>query len=327
MRFFYLFILLILCLTTGFVSGIPFLDESLVVPLTAATCVCLVGTALCCTEVVTTGNTVLVERLGKYHRSLQPGWHWLLRPLEAVSFRGTTREQILDVPPQQCYTKDNAPLKADAVVFLRIFDVHKARYEVNDFYLALHNLVLTQIREQVGKLTLDESFSSRDRINQALLSDLNAAASAWGVEITRVEIQNLQPSPDILSAMETQMSAERKRRAAVLQSEGERATLVNTAEGKALAALEAAKAKKTSIELLAKAYAEKSLIEAQGLRQAIDELKAATGSTDAALQMLLFREYMNSQSKFAESNNTKAFLFPTKDSLPVTYKALSHLLK
>ena len=255
------------------------------------------------------------------------GWHWLLRPVETVSFRGTTREQILDVPPQQCYTKDNAPLKADAVVFLRIFDVHKARYEVNDFYLALHNLVLTQIREQVGKLTLDESFSSRDRINQALLSDLNAATSAWGVEITRVEIQNLQPSPDILSAMETQMSAERKRRAAVLQSEGERATLVNTAEGKALAALEAAKAKKTSIELLAKAYAEKSLIEAQGLRQAIDELKAATGSTDAALQMLLFKEYMNSQSKFAESNNTKAFLFPTKDSLPVTYKALSHLLK
>lgn len=268
-------------------------------------------------EVVTTGNQVLVERFGKYHRQLGPGWHFLARPVDSVSFRGTTREQLLDVPPQQCYTLDNAPIKADAVVYLRIFDVKLARYAVDQLLMALHNLCLTQLREQVGKLTLDESFASRDRINKALLQDLNAVVMSWGVEITRVEIRDLQPSPDILTAMELQMGAERRKRATILESEGERATLINKAEGRATAVVAEAKAEKESIELLATAEAEKIRIEADGLKLAIQSIASATGtgkdSMDAALQILMLTRYMETQAKFADSDGTKLLMFPTKD--------------
>jgi regulator of protease activity HflC (stomatin/prohibitin superfamily) len=119
----------------------------------------------------------------------------------------------------------SAPLMADAVVYMRVFDLEAARYQVKDVMSAIRNLCLTQVREQVGKLTLDESFSSRDRINMALLYDLNNVCKTWGVEITRVEIQSLEPSREIVQAMELQMAAERKKRAAILQSEGERVTL------------------------------------------------------------------------------------------------------
>jgi len=130
------------------------------------------------------------------------------------------------------------------VVYLRIHDTVAARYNVQDVLDAILNLCLTQLREKVGKLTLDESFSSRERINRTLLQDLNAVTSTWGVAITRVEIQGMEPSRDILAAMELQMAAGRKKRAAILRSEGERATLINGAEGRASAAMADAEARK-----------------------------------------------------------------------------------
>ena len=169
------------------------------------TCVFGAGCVQSCIKVVTSGDECLIERLGKYHRKLGPGWHWIWRPFEGVSFHVTTREQVLDVPPQQCYTLDNAPLKADAVVYLKIYNTEAAKYNVQNVMHAILNLCLTQLREEVGKLTLDESFSSRERINQELLKDLNDVCQGWGVLITRVELQNLEPSRDILAAMELQM--------------------------------------------------------------------------------------------------------------------------
>lgn len=157
--------------------------------------------SLSCLQIVTSGDECLVERFGRYHRKLGPGWHLICKPFESVSFHVTTREQILDVPPQQCYTLDNAPIRADAVVYMRILNVEMAKYAVEDVMSAILNLCLTQLREEVGKLTLDESFSSRERINKELLKDLNAVTSTWGVEITRVELQNMEPSRDILVAM------------------------------------------------------------------------------------------------------------------------------
>lgn len=282
----------------------------------------------CFTEVVSTGDALLIERLGKYHRSLGPGWHVIGRPLEAVSFRNTLREQILDIPPQQCYTSDNAPIRADAVIFMKIADMYKAKYEVENLRESLYNLVLTNLREQIGQLTLDETFTSRDRINQNLLAALSGATSQWGVTISRVEIQNILPSPEILSSMELQMSAERKKRAAILQSEGEKTTLINTAEGKAQAALAAAEAESRVMEVMAQAKSEKMRIEAQGMKSALDELaRDYSESSDAALQALLLKEYMETQAKFAASDATKVYMFPTKDSIPLSYQGLSSLLK
>ncbi|CAB9496992.1 Stomatin-like protein 2, mitochondrial [Seminavis robusta] len=292
---------------------------------------CAYGAA--CVKVVTSGDECLIERLGKYHRKLDPGWHWIARPFEAESFHVTTREQVMDVPPQQCYTVDNAPLHADAVVYMRIIDSVKARYAVREVREAIMNLCLTQLREEVGKLTLDETFSSRDRINKALLYNLNGVCQEWGVQITRIEIQDLQPSRDILAAMESQISAARKKRAAILLSEGERTTLANEADGRASALVADAEAKSKSMVLLAKAQAEKMKLESEGLQVAIAQISASIqGSADnqavqGAIQLLVFMRYLDTQAKFASTNSTKVLMFPTKDSLPLTYPGLESLLK
>jgi len=296
---------------------------------------CIVG-CLCisqCVKVVTSGDECLIERMGKYHRKLGPGWHWLWRPFDSVSFHVTIREQVLDVPPQQCYTLDNAPLKADAVVFLKIVDVAAARYNVEDLKFAIMNLCLTQLREEVGKLTLDESFSSRERINKELLKDLNEVCRQWGVHITRVELQNLKPSPDIQAAMELQMAAERKKRAAILKSEGERTTLINEAQGRAQAVLADAEAKQKTITLGARAEAERQRLESEGLKLAIQNLAGVFSDGDGgkdgvetAVQFLSLIRYMETQAKFAGSNNTKIMMLPSKDSLPLTYAGLRFLL-
>ena len=295
--------------------------------------------SMSCLQVVTSGDECLVERFGRYHRKLGPGWHIVLKPFECVSFHVTTREQVLDVPPQQCYTLDNAPIRADAVVYMRIYNVEMAKYSVEDVMLAILNLCLTQLREEVGKLTLDESFSSRERINKELLKDLNEVCNTWGVEITRVELQNMEPSRDILTAMELQMAAERKKRAAILRSEGERATLINEAQGKASAAIANAEAEKQTILLRAQAEAARQGMEADGLRNAItiiaNTLSESYGdgyqgrkkdSVEGAVQFLSLIRYLEAQAKFAGSDSTKVLMFPNKSTLPMTYGGLQFLL-
>jgi len=290
-----------------------------------------------CLRVVTTGDEYLVERFGKFHRRLDAGWHIVLPIVEKISFEVTTREQVLDVPPQQCYTKDNAPIKADAVVYMKVQNVVAARYNVQDIYGAILNLCLTQLREEVGKLTLDESFSSRERINRELLKDLNEVCLGWGVEITRVELQNLQPSPAIKDAMELQMAAERKKRAAILQSEGEKTTLINEAEGRATAAIRDAEAQHRATILGAEAEANRQRIEAEGFQTAIRAVSDAIGghqnggvpsseAIEAAVQFLTAVRYLETQGALAKSNNSKVILLPSKDSLPMTYGGLKFLL-
>jgi regulator of protease activity HflC (stomatin/prohibitin superfamily) len=263
-----------------------------------------VGTACClgCLRIVTSGNEVLVERFGCYHRRWGPGWHFLVPIVEKISFRGTNREQVLDVPPQQCYTLDNAPLKADAVVYMRIVNMEAARYNVMGLDTAILNLCLTQLREEVGKLTLDECFASRDKINTALLSVLNAVCQQWGVQIIRVEIQNLEPSRDILAAMELQMAAEREKRAAILHSEGERVKLINEAEGRAGAVLADAEAKSKSIMLAAQAESERLRMEAQGLCQSIAIISTAVAH---AAEMTGGEEIMDATLRRRPKRNLK----------------------
>lgn len=297
----------------------------------------IVGTCvgLGCLKIVTTGNECLVERFGQFHRKLGPGYHLIGRPLERISFQETTREQVMDVPPQQCYTLDNAPIKADAVIYMRLLSLEAARYNVNDLRFAILNLCLTQLREAVGKLTLDETFSSRERINQALLKVMNDVCHTWGVEVTRVEIQNLEPSADILAAMELQMAAERHKRAAILKSEGERTKLINEAEGNARAFVVDAEAKQESIVKLAEAEATRLRLEAEGIRQSLEVIAGALGDSqtdsktavDKATQLIMMNRYLEAQSQVAKSPGAKVLMFPTKDSLPITYESLNSLLK
>jgi len=231
--------------------------------------------------------------------------------------------------------------RADAVVYMRINNIEMARYNVQDVMNAILNLCLTQLREEVGKLTLDESFSSRERINKQLLKDLNAVTSGWGVEITRVEIQNMEPSREILSAMELQMAAERKKRAQILKSEGERATLINEAQGRASADVADAEAQKQTVLLRAQAEAERQMLEANGLKVAIQTIAKTlsdsygpgyTGSkekdsVEGAIQFLSLIRYLETQARFASNDSTKVLMFPSaKNALPMTYGGLQFML-
>lgn len=283
---------------------------------------CAVGIvgAASCIKIVSTGDECLVERLGKFHRSLGPGIHFVLSPIECISFQDTIREQVMDVPPQDCFTQDNAPLNADAVMYMRIHNMKDACYNVFNVRNALLNLCLTNVREEVGRLTLEEAFSSRGELNKRLLASLNKVSHGWGIEITRVEIQHLEPSADILKALESQISAERKKRATILQSEGEKAKLINEAQGRAEAMLADAEAKKKSMILASQAEAERQSLEAEGIQIAIQTIANSIISMGAdsstalkeAIKFLGLARYMETQGKFAASEGTKVLMFPTK---------------
>ncbi len=284
---------------------------------------CALGTACVasCIKIISTGDACLVERLGVYHRSIGPGISLVFQPFEKISFAGTFREQVMDVPPQECFTKDNAPISSDAIVYMRIVDMKDACYNVFDVRNAVRNLCLTNIREEVGRLTLEEAFSSRGELNSRLLSTLNDVCKSWGIEITRVEIQSLQPSPDVLRALESQIAAERKKHAYILQSEGERMKLVNEAEGKAQAMLADAEARKKSTILTSQAEAERQKLEADGIRIAVKTVVGAlvqngidpSTAVRECLQFLGLVRYMEAQGKFAASSGTKFLMFPSQD--------------
>ena len=307
-----------------------FLNKELIASACTIGAACTVITAASCVKVISTGDECLVERLGKFHRSLGPGIHIVFHPFETISFTDTLREQVFDIPPQECFTLDNAPLTADAIVYMKIKNMKDACYEIFNVKNAVLNLCLTNVREEVGRLTLEQAFSSRGELNRALLISLNDVCRNWGIEITRVEIQHLQPSPDIMRALESQISAERKKRASILQSEGEKTKLINEAEGRAQAMISDAEAKNKSIILASHAEAERQRLEADGIRLAIETLATAItgeGSSRAqavqeAIQFLGLVRYLETQGKFASSEGTKVLMFPSRDDLPINIHSL-----
>mmetsp|Transcript_38261 Transcript_38261/g.92567 ORF Transcript_38261/g.92567 Transcript_38261/m.92567 type:complete len:363 (+) Transcript_38261:320-1408(+) len=262
-------------------------------------------------KIVSQGDVAIVERLGKFQKCLDPGLHFIIPIVDRLRITLSQREQVFDIPPQDCISKDNAPLAADAVVYWRVMDPNKAFYSVMNLNLAIQNLVLTQLRAEIGKLTLDETFSAREQINSVLLRDLDIATEPWGIKITRVEVRDIIPNREILGAMEQQMAAERTKRAVVIKSEGELARAVNEAEGAAQSRVIDAKASAEAVRLQAQAKKEKLELEAQGAAQAIEALVEAVGGDPAeATKFQLVREYIESQKALAVSENAKVILSP-----------------
>jgi regulator of protease activity HflC (stomatin/prohibitin superfamily) len=167
-------------------------------------------------KIVNQGEEALVASFGKYKRKLPAGPHFILPFIDTVSYKGSIKEQVLDIPPQQCITRDNVSITADAVVYWRVVDMEKAFYRVENLRQAMANIVLTQIRAELGSLELDETFTARNKINEVLLRDLDDATDPWGVKVTRVELRDILPAKAVQEAMEMQMTAERRKRAAIL---------------------------------------------------------------------------------------------------------------
>jgi regulator of protease activity HflC (stomatin/prohibitin superfamily) len=246
-------------------------------------------------KVTSGGQSRLVERLGKYDRQLQPGLSFVLPVVEKVVSHESLKERVLDIPPQQCITRDNVAIEVDAVVYWQLLEHARAYYGVDNLQAAMVNLVLTQIRAEMGKLDLDQTFTTRQEVNEALLRELDQATDPWGVKVTRVELRDIQPSHGVQQAMEQQMTAERQKRAAILRSEGEKESQLNAARGRAEALVLDAKAKQQALVMEAEAQAQQQALLAQARADAatrLAEAMQANPQATEAIRLLLARDWM-----------------------------------
>jgi regulator of protease activity HflC (stomatin/prohibitin superfamily) len=274
--------------------------EALVIPVL----VVLAGLGISGVKVTSSSRSMLVERLGKYDRELRPGLSLVIPGVERVVSHESLKERVLDIPPQQCITRDNVSIEVDAVVYWQLLEHARAYYGVDNLQAAMVNLVLTQIRAEMGKLDLDQTFTTRSEVNETLLKELDQATDPWGVKVTRVELRDIQPSKGVQQAMEQQMTAEREKRAAILRSEGERESQVNAARGRAEALVLDAKAKQEAVLLDADAQAKQQLLLAKARAEAASELAAVIEAHPAAaegLRLLLARDWMAMGQQMADS--------------------------
>jgi regulator of protease activity HflC (stomatin/prohibitin superfamily) len=269
-------------------------------------------------KIVNEKNEYLIERLGSYNRKLEPGLSLLIPFLDKVVYKETIREKVLDIPPQSCITKDNVSITVDAVVYWRIMDMEKAYYKVENLQLAMVNLVLTQIRSEMGKLELDETLTARTEINEILLRELDVSTDPWGVKVTRVELRDIMPAKAVLESMELQMTAERKKRAAILTSEGERDSAINSAQGRAQARILDAEALKKSSILQAEAQRQQQILQAEAIAEATNILTAKLRNDPQAreaLQFILAQSYLEMGKTIGSSGSSKVMFMDPRNIL------------
>ncbi len=290
-------------------------------------------------KIVNEKNEYLIERLGSYNRKLEPGLKFVIPVLENIVYKETIREKVLDIPAQSCITRDNVAINVDAVVYWRIMDMYKAYYKVENLQDAMVNLVLTQIRSEMGKLELDQTFTARTEINEILLRELDVATDPWGVKVTRVELRDIVPSKAVQDSMELQMAAERRKRAAILTSEGERDAAINSAKGKAesqvleaeakkKAAILAAEAQKQAIVLKAEAQRQEQVLKAEATSQAMEIVTDKLNSDPKAiesLQFLLAQNYLEMGKTIGSSESSKV-VFMDPRSLLSTIEGMRSVL-
>ncbi len=258
------------------------------------------------TVVVPQQNAFVVEKLGKYSRTLQAGFHVLIPFVERVAYRHGLKEQALDVAEQVCITRDNVQVGVDAVLYMQVLDPHLASYGITNYAFAISQLAQTTLRSEIGKIELDRTFEARGTINANVVSELDKASAAWGVKVMRYEIKNITPPKDVLQAMEKQMRAEREKRAVVLTSEGERDAKINQAEGDKQRVIKASEGFKqqqmNEAEGQAAAILAVANATAEGLRQ-VGIALAGQGGVEA-MQLRIGEEYVKQFGKLAKESNT-----------------------
>lgn len=247
----------------------------------------------------------VVERLGKFRLVLMPGAHFLVPFLDRVAYRHEMREQVIDVPPQSCITRDNILVKVDGIVYLRVMDPERASYGIEDYRLAAINLAQTTMRAEIGKLALGNIFSEREALNEAIVSEIDIASDPWGVKILRYEIRDITPTDEVIHTLEKQMEAERKRRADVTSAEAQRQATINVSEGERTAAINVSEGEKQRRINEAKGRAEAIAIvaeaTAEGTRRIADAIRRPGG--DAAVKMKLVTQYVDMLGRILANAN------------------------
>jgi regulator of protease activity HflC (stomatin/prohibitin superfamily) len=256
--------------------------------------------------VVPQQSAYIVERLGKYSKTLHAGFHILVPGIERIAYRHSLKEAALDIAEQICITKDNVQVGIDGVLYLQVLDPARASYGIADYHFAISQLAQTTLRSEIGKIDLDRTFEERATINANVVTELDKASEPWGVKVLRYEIRNINPPADVLQAMEKQMRAEREKRAVILTSEGDRDAKINQAEGEKQRVIKESEANRQQQINEAAGEAEAILAvataTAEGLRR-VAEAVAGTGGREA-MQLRIAENYVAQFGNLARTSNT-----------------------
>jgi regulator of protease activity HflC (stomatin/prohibitin superfamily) len=256
--------------------------------------------------VVPQQSAYVVERLGRYNKTISAGFHILLPFVETIRYRHSLKEMAVDIPAQVCITRDNVQVGVDGVLYLKVLNPERASYGISDYMFAISQLAQTTLRSEVGKIDLDRTFEERTNINTSVVSELDKASESWGVKVLRYEIKNITPPHDVLAAMEKQMRAEREKRAVILTSEGTRDAAINTAEGAKQEVIKQSEARKqqqiNEAEGQASAILAVAAATAEGIRRVAEAIKLPGGYE--AVQLRVAEQYIGQFGELARTTNT-----------------------
>jgi regulator of protease activity HflC (stomatin/prohibitin superfamily) len=256
--------------------------------------------------VVPQQSAYVVERLGRYHATLNAGFHLLVPFVDVIRYQHTLKEQAMDIPAQVCITRDNVQVGVDGILYMKVLNPERASYGIGNYTFAISQLAQTTLRSEVGKIDLDRTFEERSTINVAVVGELDKASEAWGVKVLRYEIKNIEPPQDVLAAMEKQMRAEREKRAVILTSEGQRDAAINTAEGEKQQVIKASEATRqqqiNEAEGQAAAIRAVASATAQGIREVATAIRTDGGME--AVQLRVAEQYVTKFGEIARQTNT-----------------------
>ena len=257
-------------------------------------------------RVVPQRQEYIVERLGKFSKTLSAGLHILIPFLDVVRYKRTLKEEVFEVSKQNCITKDNVALGIDGVLYLQVMDSKLSCYGIDDYRLAAQNLAQTSLRSVIGKMDLDKTFEERETLNQAVVAAVDEAAQNWGIKVLRYEVKDIEVSPDIMNAMEKQMTAERDKRAAIAQSEGERQSKINLAQGEKEQSILTSEGQKQELINNAEGLAAEIKLKADATAEAISKVAESLNKKggEQAANLEVAKQYVKEFGNLAKENNT-----------------------
>jgi len=262
----------------------------------------LVKTAI----IVPQRSEYVIERLGKYSKSIGAGFHVLIPFFDKVAYKRILKEEVMEIPPLDCITSDNVSVSLDGVLYIQVIDSKLSAYGIDDYRVAASQLAQTSLRSVIGKIELDRTFEERESLNQQVVAAIDEAAQNWGIKVLRYEIKDISPPKTVMEAMEKQMKAEREKRAAIATSEGDRQSRINRAEGLKKEAIEVSEGEKqkriNEAEGQAKEIELVALATAEGIKKVAESLSLTGGETAANLRVA--EKYIAEFGNLAKENNT-----------------------